>query len=282
MNNSYFKTLPENEKTVVLSKSENNKLVLNKFATKRNKLLPLYFIFNIKNKYKIMHKKINHIILNLILKIQKMNDSQTNIVSTIIDLAIENLITNTTNKNLPETGPTLKQINRNNLNFKTLIAIILLLIYIISAPIFVKIKFYLLHQSGLCMLLGMIISLITHFITPFENYKKSLEFNDNVFFTFILPPIIFSAGYNIRVKSFFRYFHYSVIFGILGTFMTFLIIFFSTYFFNKINLFQINFNIKDILLYSAVISSLIQYLLWHLYQKQIKINYLKFYLEKEL
>ena len=175
MNNSYFKTLPENEKTVVLSKSENNKLVLNKFATKRNKLLPLYFIFNIKNKYKIMHKKINHIILNLILKIQKMNDSQTNIVSTIIDLAIENLITNTTNKNLPETGPTLKQINRNNLNFKTLIAIILLLIYIISAPIFVKIKFYLLHQSGLCMLLGMIISLITHFITPFENYKKSLD-----------------------------------------------------------------------------------------------------------
>ena len=211
-----------------------------------------------------------------------MNDSQTNIVSTIIDLAIENLITNTTNKNIPETSPTLKQINRNNLNFKTLIAIILLLIYIISAPIFVKIKFYLLHQSGLCMLLGMIISLITHFITPFENYKKSLEFNDNVFFTFILPPIIFSAGYNIRVKSFFTYFHYSVIFGILGTFMTFLIIFFSTYFFNKINLFQINFNIKDILLYSAVISSLIQYLLWHLYQKQIKINYLKFYLEKEL
>ena len=184
-----------------------------------------------------------------------MNDSQTNITSTIIDLAMENLITNTTNKNIPEKSPSLKQINRNNLNFKTLIAIILLLIYIISAPIFVKIKFYLLHQSGLCMLLGMIISLITHFITPFDNYKKSLEFNDNVFFTFILPPIIFSAGYNIRVKSFFRYFHYSVIFGILGTFMTFLIIFFSTYFFNKINLFQINFNIKDILLYSAVISS---------------------------
>ena len=25
------------------------------------------------------------------------------------------------------------------------------------------------------MLLGMIISLITHFITPFENYKKSLD-----------------------------------------------------------------------------------------------------------
>jgi sodium/hydrogen exchanger 8 len=185
-----------------------------------------------------------------------MTDSGSNITSTIIDLAMENLITNSTNKIIPPAAvPTLKQITRNNLNFKTLVAIILVLVYIISAPIFIKKKFYLLHQSGLCMLLGMLISLITHFITPFENYQKSLEFNDNAFFTFILPPIIFSAGYNIRVRSFFKYFHYSVFFGIFGTFLTFLIIFGSTYFCNKINLFRITFNIKDILLYSAVISS---------------------------
>ena len=181
---------------------------------------------------------------------------KNNITSTIIDLAIENLITNTSINQIPiDPTPTVKEITRNNLNFKTLIAILLLLIYIISAPIFVKIKFYYLHQSGLCMLLGMFISLISSFIAPFENYEKSLEFNDNIFFTFILPPIIFSAGYNIKVKTFFKYFHYSVIFGILGTFITFLIILCSTYIFNKINLFQIVFNIKDILLYSAVISS---------------------------
>ena len=181
---------------------------------------------------------------------------KNNITSTIIDLTIENLITNTSiNQIRTDPTPTVKEITRNNLNFKTLIAILLLLIYIISAPIFVKIKFYYLHQSGLCMLLGMFISLISSFIAPFENYKKSLEFNDNIFFTFILPPIIFSAGYNIKVKTFFKFFHYSVIFGILGTFITFLIILCSTYIFNKINLFQIVFNIKDILLYSAVISS---------------------------
>ena len=185
-----------------------------------------------------------------------MTDSNLNITSTIIELAIENILTNGTNKLISaDISPTVKQIKRNNLSFKTLIAILLLLIYIISAPIFLKIRFYYLHQSGLCMLLGMFISLLTHFITPFDNYEKSLEFNDNVFFTFILPPIIFSAGYNIRAKNFFKYFHYSVIFGVLGTFITFIIIFSSTYLFNKINLFQINFNIKDILLYSAVISS---------------------------
>ena len=176
-----------------------------------------------------------------------------NITSTLIELATGNIITESTN--IIEPFQTVKQISRNNMNFKTLIALLLLLVYIISAPIFIKIKFYFLHQSGLCMILGMFISLITHFITPFENYKKSLEFNDNAFFTFILPPIIFSAGYNIKVKTFFKYFHYSVIFGILGTFITFVFIFFLTYIFNMLNLFQMNFSIKDILLYSAVISS---------------------------
>ena len=180
-----------------------------------------------------------------------MSDSQTNITSTIIELAVENI----TNMISTEISPTVKQIRKNNLSFKTFIAIFLLLVYIISAPIFLKLKFYYLHQSGLCMLLGMLISLITRFIKPFENYEKSLEFNDNVFFTFILPPIIFSAGYNIRVKNFFKYFHYSVIFGVLGTFLTFAIIALSTYLCNMINLFRINFNLKDILLYSAVISS---------------------------
>jgi NhaP-type Na+/H+ or K+/H+ antiporter len=182
-----------------------------------------------------------------------MSNDTINMASKVIELAIENLATNSQNKIEPT--PTIKEITKNNLNFKTLIAIFLLLVYIISAPIFMKIKFYFLHQSGLCMILGMLISLITYFITPFDNYKKSLEFNDNVFFTFILPPIIFSAGYNIKVKTFFKYFHYSVIFGIIGTFITFVIIFCFTYIFNLINLFQMNFNIKDILLYSAVISS---------------------------
>ena len=164
-----------------------------------------------------------------------MSNDTINMASKVIELAIENLATNSQNKIEPT--PTIKEITKNNLNFKTLIAIFLLLVYIISAPIFIKIKFYFLHQSGLCMILGMLISLITHFITPFDNYKKSLEFNDNVFFTFILPPIIFSAGYNIKVKTFFKYFHYSVIFGIIGTFIIFIIIFCFKYIFNLINLF---------------------------------------------
>ena len=65
-----------------------------------------------------------------------------NITSTIIDLAIENLILNSSKKTTHiDPPPTIKEITRNNLNFKTLVSILLLLVYIISAPIFVKINF---------------------------------------------------------------------------------------------------------------------------------------------
>jgi sodium/hydrogen exchanger-like protein 6/7 len=45
-----------------------------------------------------------------------------------------------------------------------------------------------------------------------------------MFFTFILPPIIFAAGYNLRRRSFFKYFLYIFLFGVLGTIITFLVI----------------------------------------------------------
>ena len=65
LNNSYFKTLPtkkeENEKTIVLSKSENNKLILNKFVTKKNKLkeIPIKVNLNRNSITKISHRKLS-------------------------------------------------------------------------------------------------------------------------------------------------------------------------------------------------------------------------------
>ena len=65
LNNSYYKTLPtkkeENEKTIVLSKSENNKLVLNKFVTKKKQLkeIPIKVNLNRNSINKISHSKLS-------------------------------------------------------------------------------------------------------------------------------------------------------------------------------------------------------------------------------
>jgi hypothetical protein len=60
-----------------------------------------------------------------------------------------------------------------------------------------------------------------------------------MFFTFILPPIIFAAGYNLRRRSFFKYFLYIFLFGVLGTIITFLVILPLTYFANSRDFFRV-------------------------------------------
>jgi len=49
-----------------------------------------------------------------------------------------------------------------------------------------------------------------------------VKFDDNLFFYAILPPIIFSAGYNLKRKKFFQHFNYITLFGVVGTFVAFL------------------------------------------------------------
>jgi hypothetical protein len=76
-------------------------------------------------------------------------------------------------------------LEHENLTFKSLIALTLLLIYIIGGSIFSKLNIYYIHESGVCMILGMIISIIAYFFTPL-NFSKSLNFDDGIFFYFYI------------------------------------------------------------------------------------------------
>ena len=129
--------------------------------------------------------------------------------------------------------------NDRNLNLDTLIAIIILVIYTVAAPIFDKIHFHYMHESGLCMIIGVLITFLSSLMSSNKDYTKSLNFNEGVFFTFVLPLIIFSAGYNLRRQSFFKYFMYIITFGVLGTVMSFLVVSPLTYIFNKYNMFTL-------------------------------------------
>jgi len=142
----------------------------------------------------------------------------------------------------------------NFLTFKTLIAIFILIIYTIATPIFDKLNFHYLHESGICMILGAIISLI--FNNFIDNQTDGfITFNDEIFFNFILPPIIFNAGYNLKKKAFFKYFFYIVLFGIFGTIFNFGILAFLLYIANKINFLSFGLNSKNIFLFSSIITS---------------------------
>ena len=127
---------------------------------------------------------------------------------------------------------------------------ILLVLYVIAAPVFEKIHFHYMHESGVVMLLGIGITLTFKFFIPSLDFTKSLAFSDKIFFTFVLPLIIFGAGYNLKKRQFFKYFTYIFLLGVVGTLIAFTWVAPLTYFFNQFNFFYLSYSKYD---YSSLI-----------------------------
>ena len=132
-----------------------------------------------------------------------------------------------------------------HLSLQVLLAIILLVLYVIAAPIFEKIHFHYMHESGVVMLLGIGITLTFKFFIPSLDFTKSLAFSDKIFFTFVLPLIIFGAGYNLKKRQFFKYFTYIFLLGVVGTLIAFTWVAPLTYFFNQFNFFYLSYSKYD-------------------------------------
>ena len=132
-----------------------------------------------------------------------------------------------------------------HLSLQVLLAVILLVLYVIAAPIFEKIHFHYMHESGVVMLLGIAITLTFKFFIPSLDFTTSLAFSDKIFFTFVLPLIIFGAGYNLKKRQFFKYFTYIFLLGVVGTLIAFTWVAPLTYFFNQFNFFYLSYSKYD-------------------------------------
>ena len=145
----------------------------------------------------------------------------------------------------------------SSLSYKGVVAIIILIFYTIAAPIFQKLNFHYLHESGICMIVGALLALLSKYIgNPNDSLNNFVTFDDEMFFNIVLPPIIFSAGYNLKKRAFFKYFFYIVTFGIFGTVISFGTVSALIHYSNKLNFFSpFNLDGKLILLFSSVIAS---------------------------
>nr|WFD52755.1 NHX9 [Nitraria sibirica] len=54
--------------------------------------------------------------------------------------------------------------------------------------------------------------------------SRILVFNEDLFFLYLLPPIIFNAGFQVKKKHFFKNFTVILLFGIIGTVISFCLI----------------------------------------------------------
>ena len=78
-------------------------------------------------------------------------------------------------------------------------------------------KIKLIHESILALLLGMLVGVVAM-------GKWNIAFSNRYFFNLLLPPIILHSGYDLHVDTFLRHFWKIMLFAILGTFISTIII----------------------------------------------------------
>ena len=84
----------------------------------------------------------------------------------------------------------------------------------------------------------MLISVGVSVILKLTNSGVIFEFSGDSLFYIVLPPIIFSAGYNMKKREFFEFLPYISMFGLLGTCVNFVIMIIIMNYFNNLDLFK--------------------------------------------
>ncbi|XP_073223253.1 sodium/hydrogen exchanger 1-like [Cicer arietinum] len=109
------------------------------------------------------------------------------------------------------------------------------------------------NESITALLLGLCSGVVVLMVTKFRSVDI-LMFSEDLFFLYLLPPIIFNAGFQVKKKRFFRNFNHILLFGVLGTVISFCFISLGAFLFiNRIG--TVNLDIKDILAIGAILSA---------------------------
>lgn len=112
---------------------------------------------------------------------------------------------------------------------------------------------------GLCT--GVVILLTTQ-----GKSSRLMVFSEDLFFIYLLPPIIFNAGFQVKKKQFFRNFMTIMLFGAIGTLISFGIISLgAVHIFQKMNIGPLE--MRDYLAIGAILSATdsvctLQVLMW--------------------
>ncbi|KAJ1261613.1 hypothetical protein BS78_09G043800 [Paspalum vaginatum] len=79
------------------------------------------------------------------------------------------------------------------------------------------------NESITALVMGLLTGGVILLVTNGAN-SHILVFSEDLFFIYLLPPIIFNAGFQVKKKQFFRNFMTIILFGAVGTLISFVII----------------------------------------------------------
>lgn len=86
--------------------------------------------------------------------------------------------------------------------------------------------------------MGMLFGFCLYEYAEHKDEELSFDFNGKFFFTYILPPIIFAGGYNLKKDKFFKNMFYINLYAVLGTMVNFGITLGMMILFNNAKLFN--------------------------------------------
>lgn len=91
------------------------------------------------------------------------------------------------------------------------------------------------NESITSLIIGLCTGIVI-LLTSGGTSSRVLEFDEQLFFIYLLPPIIFNAGFQVKKKQFFRNFIIITMFGVVGTLISFAVISFgASLLFKKLN-----------------------------------------------
>ncbi|KAA8536900.1 hypothetical protein F0562_029378 [Nyssa sinensis] len=79
------------------------------------------------------------------------------------------------------------------------------------------------NESITALLLGLVSGVVVLLLSNGQS-SRILVFSEELFFIYLLPPIIFNAGFQVKKKQFFKNFSIILLFGVFGTIISFCLI----------------------------------------------------------
>ena len=102
--------------------------------------------------------------------------------------------------------------------FELLILILLLTFSLCAGRALHRAHIYWLPESGATVLIGFVVGLLVHLVSPAEsNAERKFYFDPQFFSLFLLPPIIFESGFALNQRLFFANFGSILTFAVVGT-----------------------------------------------------------------
>jgi solute carrier family 9 (sodium/hydrogen exchanger), member 6/7 len=137
------------------------------------------------------------------------------------------------------------------LGVEVLLAIVTLILYVFTAQFLENKKFEYLHETTIAIIVGAIGGISLNIIAGADK----IEFSTGIFFYFILPPIIFTAGYTLKSQNFFLNIGFILLYGVIGTFLSFVTLGCLAVFFSENGAVSTKISVRDCLLLASVLSA---------------------------